>query len=100
MTRLECEILNIINETIGGKYLGKLKVTKDDNIYCLDLYLNHTQSPALSLVKECRDENDFKSFVKNEIKTRKLEETSYWFINVEYPGKRDLVSKKKDSLRL
>ena len=28
MTQLECEILKVINETIGGKYIGKLRVTK------------------------------------------------------------------------
>lgn len=77
MTKLECEILNIINETIEGKYIGKLSITKEDNIYCLALYLNHTTAPALSLIKECKDENDFKEFVKKEIKTRKLEKTSY-----------------------
>ena len=29
MTRLEEEILNIINEEVDGKYIGKLKVVVD-----------------------------------------------------------------------
>ena len=51
MTQLECEILKVINETIGGKYIGKLRVTKEDNIYCLAMFLNLTVNPAFSLIK-------------------------------------------------
>ena len=64
MDRLECEILQIINETIEGKYIGKLRVTTEGNIYCLDLFLNNTTAPAISFIKECKNENDFKEFVR------------------------------------
>ena len=65
MTQLECEILKVINETIGGKYIGKLKVTKEDNIYCLAMFLNLTVNPAFSLIKECKNDEEFKEFVRN-----------------------------------
>lgn len=95
MTSLECEILNIINETIEGKYVGKLRVTTEKNVYCLDLFMNHTLSPAISFIKECKDEDDFKDFIRKEIKSRKLEKDSYWTTMIVYPAKNDLVNTKK-----
>ena len=68
MTQLECEILKVINETIGGKYIGKLRVTKEDNIYCLAMFLNLTINPAFSLIKECKNDEEFKEFVRKEKK--------------------------------
>lgn len=100
MDRLECEILNIINETIEGKYIGKLRVTKEDNVYCLDLFLNCTTLPALSLIKECKDENDFKEFVRKEIKSRKLEKTSFWKVSISYDTEEDLINKKQNKIRM
>ena len=40
MENLEKEILEIINEAIGGKYIGGLKILIEDDIYELLLYLN------------------------------------------------------------
>lgn len=77
MTQLECDLLNIINETIDGKYIGKLEAGKDGDFYCLALYLNRTTTPAITLMKECKSEMDFKDFVREEIKKRKLENVSY-----------------------
>ena len=77
MTQLECEILKVINETIGGKYIGKLRVTKEDNIYCLAMFLNLTVNPAFSLIKECKNDEEFKEFVRKEMITRKIEKESF-----------------------
>lgn len=61
MTQLECEILKVINETIGGKYIGKLRVTKEDNIYCLAMFLNLTVNPAFHLLKSVKMMRNLKS---------------------------------------
>lgn len=83
MTTLEQEILNIINETIGGKYIGKLKVLNDDGIWTLYLYLNQEQSPIQ--IGYDGTLNDFKEFIRKEIKTRKMEKVSYWRATQELP---------------
>lgn len=95
MTQLECDILNIINETIEGKYIGKLAAYKEDNTYCLDLYLDHTIAPAICLIKDCKSDDEFKEFVRQEIKSRKLEKVSYWKVNIDYDANEDLVEKEK-----
>ena len=76
MTILEQEVLELINQTIDGQYISKLKVVVDDDLYCLQLYMNQEQSP-LVIAKQCQNEDEFKKFVKKEIKTRKLEKVSY-----------------------
>lgn len=96
MTQLECELLDIINDTIKGKYIGKLEAGKDGNMYCLALYLNRTTTPAISLMKECKTEQEFKDFVREEIKKRKLENVSYWSVRIDYEGQDDLTPKKNN----
>lgn len=100
MDRLECEILNIINETIEGKYIGKLRVIKEGNVYCLQMFLNLTVAPAFSLIKECKDEDDFKEFVRKEIKSRKIEKESFWKVAISYDSEEDLVNKKQNKIRM
>lgn len=100
MDRLECEILKIINETVEGKYIGKLRVTKEGNVYCLDLFLNNTTLPAISFIKECKDEADFKEFVRKEIKARKLEKVSFWQVTISYDTEEDLIDKRQHKIRM
>lgn len=100
MSKLECEILDIINETIEGKYIGKLRVIKEDNVYCLQMFLNLTVAPAFSLIKECKDENDFKEFVRKEIKSRKIEKESFWKVSISYDTGEDLIDKKQNKIRM
>lgn len=100
MDRLECEILQIINETIEGKYIGKLRVTTEGNIYCLDLFLNNTTAPAISFIKECKNENDFKEFVRKEIRTRKLEKVSFWKVAISYDAEEDIIDKNQHKIRM
>jgi hypothetical protein len=71
MTTLEKEILNIINEATDSKYIGKLKVIVDDNLYTLGLYLNLEMHPMI-LSYEGTEEG-FKKFIRDEMKTRKLQ---------------------------
>ena len=74
MTTLESEIKTIIEEVICGKYIGKLKVVKEEVgesiLWMLLLYLNMELSPMI-LAYEGTEEQ-FKLFIRNEIKTRKL----------------------------
>lgn len=84
MTTLEQEILDIINETIGGQYIGRLKVLNDEGIWTLYLYMNQEMSP----IQIGRDGtwDEFKEYVRKEIKTRKMEKISYWQAIQELPA--------------
>ena len=66
MENLEKEILEIINEAIGGKYVGGLKILIEDDIYELLLYLN--QEMARLVLGFQGSESDFKEFIRKEIK--------------------------------
>ena len=75
MENLEKEILEIINEAIGGKYIGGLKILIEDDIYELLLYLNQEMAPLILSYQG--SESDFKEFVRKEIKTRQMERVDY-----------------------
>ena len=85
--RLETEIRNIIDKTIKGKYIGKLKVQKEDfddgtTLWALFLYLDMEMSPNIMAYQGSEDE--FKEFIQKEIKSRKLEMVSFWRTELEY----------------
>ena len=95
MTKLEQEILDIINCTICGKYIGKLKVevltdepecgdpcgTTYNTVYQLKLFLDREFTPIVFSYEGTEDE--FKEFVREEIRKRKLEKTRFFKINLE-----------------
>lgn len=78
--KLETEFRDFINEIIGGKYIGKLKVECITNsgveFWTLCLYLDTEESPLILGYEGTKEQ--FKKFVKKEIKARKLEFISYW----------------------
>lgn len=92
MTELEQEVLDIINETICGIYIGKLKIDifedkpecgdqckkLNNTVYQLKLYLDREFTPIIFSYEGSEDE--FKKFIKKEIKTRKMERTRYYKI--------------------
>ena len=89
MSNLELEIKNIIEEVICGKYVGKLKVVKEetkenDPLWMLLLYLDLELSPMI-LAYEGTEER-FKNFIRNEIKTRKLHNIHFWKAIQELPS--------------
>ena len=96
MTKLEQEVLDIINETICGKYIGKLKVDifddfpdcgdppcreLTDRIYQLKLYLDREFTPVVLSYEGTEEE--FKKFIKKEFKERKMERTKFYKITRE-----------------
>ena len=87
MTTLESEIKTIIEEVICRKYVGKLKVVKgevgESILWMLLLYLNMELSPMI-LAYEGTEEQ-FKLFIRNEIKTRKLHGVHFWTAIQEFP---------------
>ena len=82
MENLEKEILEIINEAIGGKYVGGLKILIEDDIYELLLYLNQEMAPLVLAIQGT--ESEFKEFIRKEMKTRQLERVNYWTTNLSY----------------
>lgn len=76
MTQLEEEVLNIINEEIGGKYIGKMKVVVDGDWYELLMHMNQEQAP-LHLGYQGTEE-EFKQFIKDEIHYRKRNDVKFW----------------------
>lgn len=91
MTNVECEIRCIIDQAIEGKYIGNLKVYEEDDVWYLLLHLNQDYAPMM-LVKQGSYE-EFKEFVKSEIKSRRLEKTSYWKTLRETPALVDRAGK-------
>lgn len=82
MTQLEKEILDIINDEVGGKYIGWLKVNKDCDMYELLLHMNQEQAP-LHLGYQGTEE-EFKNFIKDEIHYRKHNDVRFWKAIREY----------------
>lgn len=86
MTQLEQEVLDIINETICGCYVGKLKVNifypeqqcgdprcreLNDTVYELRLYLDRWFTPVI--LSHEGNEKEFKEFIRNEFKRNRYE---------------------------
>lgn len=78
------EILKIIDETICGEYIGKLEVIIDDDWYTLNLYMNMYQSPLVMAYQGTEEE--FKNYVRDEIKRRKLEKVMRYKVIKELPA--------------
>ena len=76
MTELEQKVLDIINETIEGQYIGKFKVLVDDVGYHLYLYFDRELTPT---VFSCEgNEEYFLNYIRDEFKKRKMEKIKYW----------------------
>lgn len=82
MTELEQEILEIINTEIDGKYIGKLRAFHNGVAWELRLYLDRWFTPVILSFEGTEEE--FKEFIKQEIKTRKMHKTKFYSIN-RYP---------------
>ncbi len=81
MTTIEQDIRNIIDEVICGKYIGKLKVVTEElpdnsTLWMLLLYLDMELTPMV-LAYEGTEEQ-FKDFIRKEIKARKLQNVHFW----------------------
>ena len=96
MTKLEQEVLCIINETIDGCYIGKLNVnvfeperqcgdpecrTLNKTIYELCFYLDRWFTPLILSYEGTEDE--FKNFIRNEFKKNRYELVRYYKITRE-----------------
>lgn len=78
------EILQIIDETIEGEYLGKLEVIVDDDWYILNLFMNMHNAPLVLAYQGT--ENEFKNYIREEIKKRKLEKVMRYEVRRELPA--------------
>ena len=78
------EILNIIDETIEGEYVGKLEVIVDDDWYTLNLFMNMHNSPLVLAYQGTEEE--FKNYIREEIKKRKLEKVMRYEVIRELPA--------------
>lgn len=83
MTELEEEIRQIINDITEREYITKLSVRHDDDIWTLYLYLNRELVPMVMSIQGTEDQ--FKRFVKREMKKRRLHEVKYWKTTREIP---------------
>lgn len=78
------EILDIIDETIEGEYIGKLEVIVDDDWYTLNLFMNMHNAPLVMAYQGTEEE--FKSYVREEIKRRRLEKVMRYEVRRELPA--------------
>lgn len=76
MTALENEILEIINEVTGQCYVGKLNVKEEEDEYTLYLGLSTPNAPTVLYFQGSVE--DFKKYIKEEIKKRRYPEVEYW----------------------
>ena len=87
MTTIESEIKNIIEEVTCCKYIGRLKVTKEeiegDEFWSLLLYLSLETSPMI--LAYAGTEEQFKNFIRKELKERKLQGVHFWTAIQELP---------------
>ena len=78
------EILDIIDETIEGEYIGKLEVIVDDDWYTLNLFMNMHNAPLVMAYQGTEEE--FKNYVREEIKRRRLEKVMRYEVRRELPA--------------
>lgn len=106
MSTLENEILDIINTTVEGCYTGGLKVIVEDEctrkkvivddkctckeecikLYTLLLYMDSSVYPSIQIGKECANDSEFKEYIRDEIKHRRLQSVSYSRLVQELPS--------------
>lgn len=95
MSTLENEILDIINTTVEGCYTGGLKVIVEDECTCKDvciklytllLYMDSSVYPSIQIGKECANDSEFKEYIRDEIKHRRLQSVSYSRLVQELPS--------------
>lgn len=95
MSTLENEILDIINTTVEGCYTGGLKVIVEDECICKDgcvklytllLYMDSSVYPSIQIGKECTNDSEFKEYIRDEIKHRRLQSVSYSRLVQELPS--------------
>ena len=84
MTELEEEIRQIINDVTEREYITKLHVSQDGDIWTLYLYMDRDLVPPIVMSKQGSLE-DFKKFIKREMRKRRLEEVKYWKTTREIP---------------
>lgn len=84
MTSIEQEVLDIINDAIGGKYIGLFKVLEEDGIWTLMLHMNQEYAP-MRLSYEGTYEQ-FKNFIWKELHFRKMQIASYFKAVQELPA--------------
>ena len=85
MTSLEQEILCVINNAVGGKYIGKFKVFYEDNVgWVLLLHMNQEQAPMNFTYDGTWEQ--FKEFIYKELHFRKMHKASFFQAVQELPA--------------
>lgn len=82
---LEQAILELIQNMYECKYVGLLKVTKLPVGYKLQLGWRHDDYP-LSIMSDSPTEEDFINYIKEELRSRKLNKVKYFTGYKIYPG--------------
>lgn len=86
MTEIENQIKEIIEEVVNGKYIGKLRVISEpinnSTLWMLLLYLDLEITPMVLAYEGNVDE--FKEFIRKEMKTRKLQTVKFWKATQEF----------------
>lgn len=94
MKQIENDIRNIIDEVTNSKYIGKLKVIQDkisddETLWMLLLYLDTEMTPMI-LAHEGTEE-EFKDFIRSEMKTRKLQNVRFFKMHQELVEEGELL---------
>lgn len=80
MAEIEKQVKEIIEEVTECKYVGRLKVieepTEDSTLWMLLLYLDLELTPMVLAYEG--SEEEFKDFIRTEMKNRKLQYVKFW----------------------
>lgn len=75
------EVLELINKTIGGKYIGKFEVVSEEpDFWALNLYLDKELVPMVFSYQGSYE--DFKCYLIKELKARQLERHGFYKIDL------------------
>lgn len=85
MDKTTQELIDLIEQTTGNRYTGKIEVRFDEpDFWSLFLYLNTEYTPIILSYQGNYDQ--FKQYIQKELKTRKLEKNGFYKIDLVYNG--------------
>lgn len=74
----EQEVYELIKDTTGYEYIGKLRIINEGKVWALLLYLDREYTPTVFAMEGTEDE--FRKFLRKEFRTRRMEKTRYYKI--------------------
>lgn len=72
MDGLEQNVIDLIEQVYKCKFIGNLKIEKQENLYQLRIFLHDEHFMAYTLAKQCDSDDEFLEFVKKELQENRI----------------------------